>query len=498
MLYLCAREPVFVPIALLRGNSGAVSANNIHAKTYRRYKMDKQTPMLFSRRDLIRIVIPLALQGILSVAIGMVDSMMVSNKGEAAFAGVSLVGSLDIVLITLFGALTSDDSVVLAQAMGRGDRKHACDAAKQLVYAAAAVAAAITISVLLLREPLLRLLFGDVEESVMRSALSYFTIVALSFPFLAIENSISAAFRAQGDSITTLKTSLFMNLLNIAGNALLIYGADLGAAGAALATLLSRLIGAAVLMWIAHDTKRYIHVEHMLHYRPDFTIIKAILRIGIPNGIENSMFQLGRLMTASLVSSLGTVAIAANAAALSLANFQYTVGGSVQNTMVAVVGRCVGAKEEKQARYYVRRLLGSSYLMIAVTDSILCLFSTPLLSLFGLTAASSTLARTLLLYHSAVSVILWPAGFCLPPAFRAANDVLFTMIVSIFSMWFFRVAMAYFLALETVSVFGLFTFSGTGLGLMGVWYAMTADWIFRVALFLWRLISGRWLSKSGM
>ncbi len=458
--------------------------------------MEKQSPMLFSRGDLIRILLPLALQGILSVAIGMVDSMMVSNKGEAAFAGVSLVGSLDTVLITLFGALTSGGSVVLAQAMGRGDQKHACNAAKQLVYAASIAAAAITAAVLIFRVPLLRFLFGDVEESVMRNALSYFTIVSLSFPFLAVENSVSAAFRAQGDSITTLKTSIFMNLLNIAGNALLIYGADLGAAGAALATLFSRFVGASLLLWIAHDPQRYIHLERILHYRPDGTIIRAILRIGVPNGIENSMFQLGRLMTTSLVSSLGTVSIAANAAALSLANFQYTVGGAVQSTMVAVIGRCVGAKEKEQAKYYVRSLLGSSYLMVAGTDLLLCIFSAPLLGLFGLTPDSSELARILLLYHSAVSVILWPAGFCLPPAFRAANDVMFTMVVAIFSMWVFRVALAYCLALETVSVFGLFTFPGMGLGLMGVWYAMTIDWIFRVVLFLWRLLSGRWLSKA--
>ena len=460
--------------------------------------MEKQHPMLFSRRELIRILVPLALQGILSVAIGMVDSRMVSNKGEAAFAGVSLVGSLDIVLITLFGALTSGGSVVLAQAMGRKDQKYACDAAKQLIYAASIAAAVITAVVLVFRVPLLNLLFGEVEESVMQNALSYFTIVSLSFPLLAIDNAVSASFRAQGDSITTLKTSIFMNLLNIVGNALLIYGADLGAAGAALATLISRLIGAVLLLVIAHNTKRYIHVEKMLRYRPDFPIIRAILQIGVPNGIENSMFQLGRLMTASLVSSLGTVAIAANAAALSLANFQYTVGGAVQSTMVAVVGRCVGAKEAGQAKHYTRSLLGSSYLMVAGTNLLLCLFSAPLLALFGLTSESYELARLLLLYHSAVSVILWPAAFCLPPAFRAANDVMFTMVIAIFSMWFFRVAAAYVLALDSVSVLGWFTVPGMGLGLMGVWYAMTADWTFRLCCFLWRLFSGRWLRKANL
>jgi len=460
--------------------------------------MDNQNTPLFSRRDLLRILLPLALQGILSVAIGMVDSMMVSNKGEAAFAGVSLVGSLDTVLITLFGALTSGGSVVLAQAMGSKDQKRACESAKQLVYAAASAAAFITISVLLFRVPLLKLLFGDVEENVMRSALSYFSIVSLSFPLLAIENSISASFRAEGDSITTLKTSLFMNLLNIGGNAFLIYGLDMGAAGAALSTLVSRLVGAIILLRLALNTKRFIHLERILRYRPNFSIIRAILRIGIPNGIENSMFQFGRLMTTSLVSSLGTVSIAANAAALSLAGFQSTVGGAVQNTMVAVVGRCVGAREKEQARRYSRTLLGLGYLLIFGMDLLLCVFSGLLLRLFGLTPESTVLARTLLLLHSAVSVVLWPVAFCLPPAFRAANDVMFTMVISSFTMWVFRVAAAYLLALDTVSVFGFFTLSGFGFGVMGVWLAMFLDWIFRTALFLWRFVSDRWLRRSGI
>ena len=458
----------------------------------------RQRTPLFSRRDLLRILLPLALQGILTVAIGMVDSMMVSNKGEAAFAGVSLIGSLDTVLITLFGALTSGGSVVLAQAMGRGDQKHACESAKQLVYAAASVAALISAAVLLFRVPLLKLLFGEVEENVMHNALSYFSIVALSFPLLAIENSIAATFRAEGDSITTLKTSLFMNLLNICGNALLIYGADMGAAGAALSTLISRFVGTALLLRLALNPERFIHLERILRYRPDFSIIRAILRIGIPNGIENSMFQFGRLMTTSLVSSLGTVSIAANAAALSLTGFPSTVGGAVQNTMVAVVGRCVGAREKEQARRYSRTLLGLGYLLIFGMDLLLCVFSGLLLRLFGLTPESTVLARTLLLLHSAVSVVLWPVAFCLPPAFRAANDVMFTMVISSFSMWVFRVAAAYLLALDTVSVFGLFTLSGFGFGVMGVWLAMFLDWIFRTALFLWRFVSDRWLAKSGM
>ena len=460
--------------------------------------MEASQNPLFTRKDIAKIVLPLFLQNLLAIAIGMVDSMMVSNKGEDAFAGVSLVNSLDTVLVTLFSALTAGGSVVLAQAMGRKDREHACEAAKQMLYITTIAAAIISAAVLILRRPLLHLLFGEVEESVMHSALAYFFFIAISFPFLAIENSVGATLRAQGDSMTSLKISLLMNLLNIGGNALLIYVIDLGAAGAAIATLFSRMVGAIIKIFIVLGKKRYIHVERLFHYRPNGSIIKAILRIGVPNGIENTMFQFGRLMTSSLVSSLGTVAIAANAAALSLANLQYTTGGAIQTTMVPVVGRCVGAAEQKQAKRYAWSLLGIAYAAILIVVGLMCIFVRPLLGLYGLPEESSEVARQLLLYHSVISVVIWPVAFCLPPAFRAAGDVRFSMVISTFSMWSFRVALGYVLALETVSVFGLFAFPGANMGVMGVWVAMTVDWVFRTVLFFFRFITGKWLANCAV
>lgn len=462
--------------------------------------MNNQKNMMFTKKAIVAIIVPLILQSILSVTIGMVDSMMVSNKGEDAFAGVSLVGTLDTLLITLFSALTSGGSVVLAQAMGRGDKEKACDAAKQLLYAASATAAFISTVVIIFRVPLLDLLFGDVEARVMKNALEYFFFIALSFPFLAMENSVSATFRAQGDSMISLKISMLMNVVNIGGNALLIYVADLGAKGAAIATLISRIIGATIMIWIAHNPKRFIHYEKLLNYRPDWSLIKDILHIGVPNGIENSMFQLGRLMTSSLVSTLGTVSIVANSAALSLAGFQYNSGAAVQSTMVAVVGRCIGANEKEQAKYYTKYLLGIGYLIVVAVDIILCIFAKPLLGLYGLSGASFEVARTLLFFHSVVSALLWTVAFCLPPAFRAASDVRFTMVVSIVSMWTFRVALGYVLALETVNLIKLadsymISFPGVGLGVMGVWIAMFIDWLFRTILFIWRYVSGKWLTK---
>ena len=451
--------------------------------------------LLFSSRQIAMIILPLLLQNLLSIAIGMADSIMVSNKGEAAFAGVSLVNSLDTVLITLFSALSTGGSVVLAQAMGRQDREYACKAAKQMLYVTTMVAAVISAVTILLRAPILRLLFGEVEADVWSAALAYFFFLALSLPFLAMENSVAATLRAQGDSMTSLKVSILMNLVNIAGNAILIYGLDLGAAGAAIATLFSRMMGAFIKLIIIRNPKRYIHIAKLFHYRPNGSMIKAILRIGIPNGIEQSMYNFGNLINSSLVSSLGTISIAANAASNSICNIQYSAGGACQNSMVAVVGRCVGAKEKKQAGHYTWVLIGIAYLIVLAVAVPSSIFATPLLRFYGLSGETSEVARQLLIFQSIISILLWPIAFCLPSALRAAGDVKSTMIISVFSMWVFRVALAHVIAQDTVSLFGILSFPGLGMGVMGVRIAVSIDWLFRAICFCARVISGRWLTK---
>ena len=455
---------------------------------------DKQQ-MMFSRRQLAAIMFPLLLQNLLSITIGMVDSIMVSNKGEAAFAGVSLVNSLDTVFVTLLSALASGGAAVLAQALGRRDEEYACRATKQMIYITTMVAAGISAVILILRVPILTFLFGEVEADVFQNALVYFFFLSLSLPFLAIENSIAATLRAQGDSVTSLKVSILMNLLNIAGNAVLIYGLDLGAAGAAIATLLSRMIGAMLKLIIICDQRRRIHVSHLFRYRPNGSMIKAILRLGIPNGIEQSMHNFGNLVMSSLISTLGTVAIAANAAANSISNVQYSAGGASQHSMVAVVGRCVGAKEKEQAKYYTWLLVGLGSLIVLAVALPTLIFIRPLMRFYGLSGETSELACVLLIIQSIVSVLFWPLAFCLPSALRAAGDVSFTMKIAVFSMWALRVGLGYVMALETVSLFGIISFAGLGWGIIGVRLAGAVSWLFRSIVFLWRFVSGKWLTK---
>ena len=449
---------------------------------------------LFSGRALFSIIFPLILQQILSITIGTADSMMVARAGEAAVSGVSLVNTLDTLLVLVFTSLVSGGSVVVSQALGRKDFTGARTAAKQLLYASTGIALLVSVTVILCRHPLLNLLFGAVEADVMQSALGYFFFVALSFPFLAIESANAASFRAMGNSMISLLVSLMMNLINIGGNALFILVFEWGAIGAAVATLISRIVGATVLTILLHSKKNAVYLEKLLHYKPDFRVIRSILHIGVPNGIENGMFQFGKLLTQTLISTMPTAAIAANAVANTLANIQYMTGAAFSNTMVTVVGRCIGAEEKEQAKRYARLLTVLEYLVLFIMALVTVIFAKPLIAVYDLSPDSSALAYRMILYHSICAVLVWPIAFTLPSAFRASSDVRFPLVVSMFSMWTFRVALSYVFAQETVSLFGLITFPGLGMGVMGVWVAMTVDWLFRMVMFIWRFVSGKWLT----
>lgn len=455
--------------------------------------MKSEKAMLFSRRDLFKITFPLVIQQILAVTIGMVDTMMVSEAGEAAVSGVSLVNTLDTILVLAFGSLVSGGAVVVSQFLGRKSEEAARAAAKQLLYTATAVAIVISLAAVLFGKPLLSLLFGSVESDVMYHAENYFFFVALSFPFLAINNAGGALYRAMGNSLMSMLISLIMNLFNVCGNALLIYGLEMGAAGAAIATLASRILGTVITLLLIRQKKNVIYVDHFLKYRPDFPIIKEILRIGIPNGIENSMFQFGKLLTQSLISSMGTAAIAANAVALSLANYQYMPGTAFSNAMVIVVGRCIGAEEKKQAKHYSRVLVGITYLCLWAVVLATFLFAKPIIGIYDLSPEATEIAHQLILYHAIWAALIWPIAFTLPSALRAASDVRFPLVVSMFSMWTFRVAFSYIFSLESITFFGI-TLPGLGMGTMGVWVAMTVDWVFRTILFSVRYLSGKWLT----
>lgn len=437
--------------------------------------------MHFSRKALMQLILPLVLEQFLSVAIGMADTIMVSTAGEAAVSGISLVDSLNILLIQVFSALATGGAVVCSQYIGRQDRKMACNAARQLYYSVFFVASLVALVCLCFRDGLLRLVFGSIEPDVLVAAQIYIVYSAISYPFLGIYNAGAALFRSMGNSKVSLIASLIMNVINIVGNAIFIFGMHMGVAGAALATLISRMFGAVLMTVLLYNNHLQIYLHRLFHMRFDWPIIKSILGIGVPNGLENGMFQIGKVLVSSLIATFGTTAIAANAVASNFSSLQVMPGSAIGLAMITVVGQCMGAGDTKAAKAYAGKLLLLAMSCVGFLSVLVFFFSPYLMRFYSLTGETADTAVFLLRIHSVFSIFIWSASFCLPNALRAAGDVRFTMLVSTFSMWLCRIAASYLLAN---------TFQ---LGVYGVWYAMVLDWVFRAAFYLWRYFGTKWL-----
>lgn len=439
--------------------------------------------MLFTKEQLRKLVIPLLIEQLLAVAVGMIDVVMISAVGEAAVSGVSLVDNITILLIGLFSALATGGAVVAGQYLGQKDEKDACKAANQVVLFVGVLSLAVMALLLCFHHFILANVFGRIDSRVMAAAKTYMIVTGLSIPPLAIYNGGAALFRAMGNSKVTMWISLLMNLINVVGNAILIYGVRIGVAGAAIATTFSRLVAAVVVIVLLLDQKKIIHLSRPFSFHFDRKMIRKILYIGIPNGLENSIFQLGKILILSLVSACGTYAIAANAVAGTITTLNVLPGTALGLAMLSVISMCVGAGDYEQAKYYTKKLMIQIHLYIGVL-SILLLIGAPLIvRAYNLSPEAAELAQKLLRYHAFCAMLFWPESFSLPNTLRAANDVHFTMGISVFSMWVFRIFFSYVLV------------RSFGMGVFGVWIAMTIDWLFRAIVFSMRYIRGKWKLK---
>jgi putative MATE family efflux protein len=423
------------------------------------------------------------IEQVLAMTIGMADTMMVASVGEAAVSGISLVDTINQLLISIFSALATGGAVVASQYLGAGDRKEACSAAKQLVYSIAALSAGVMLLSIAGRTHILRLIFGQIEPVVMENAKVYFLLSALSYPFLGIFNAGAALYRAMGNSRASMLVSVLMNLVNISGNAIFIFGFGLGVRGAALATLVSRVLGAVIMLVLIRHPSNPVYVEQLLHFEFRGNLVKNILYIGIPNGLENGLFQAGKILVQSLVATFGTAAIAANAVANNMAGMQVIPGNAMGLALITVVGQCVGAEDYEAAKRYTLKLMKVAYLTMGAWSLLLTFLSPAVARVYHLSPEVTEIAIQLMMLHGICGIVFWPSSFALPNALRAASDVRFTMASSIFSVIVFRLGLSYLLGL------------GVGLGVQGVWLAMVCDWIFRSLLFVTRFFSGKWRGK---
>lgn len=440
---------------------------------------------LFTRQALVALLLPLIAEQTLSVTIGLADTLMVSSVGEAAVSGVSLVDSFNTLMIQVMSALATGGAVVTSQYIGHREPKNAKAAAAQILFVLASFSLVVAAVVVVGRHAILRGIFGAIDADVMDYAETYFLLSALSYPFIGLYNAGAALFRAQGNSKISMLSSLVMNVINIGGNAVLIYGFGMGVLGAALASLVSRAVSCLVVLWLLQRPGCPLRVDGLRALAPDGGLIRRILRVGIPAGIENGMFQIGKLSVSSLTSTLGTAAIAANAVANTASTFLNIPANAVGMAALTVVGQCLGAGEKEQAVYYSRRLLLTAYCGAWVMNLSAFLFANRFaISLFNLSPEAQTMALQVMVWFNFVSLFFWPSSFTLPNILRAAGDARFTMAVSILSMWVFRVGFCY------VMVLG---FHGR---LLSIWMGMFLDWVFRSLCFFVRFARGRWMEQS--
>lgn len=438
---------------------------------------------MFSSKDLKKLIIPLIFEQLLAVSVGFVDTFMVSIAGEAAVSGVALVDNISNLLIQILSALATGGAVVCSQYLGSRNTDMSRKSAGQLIFIMSAISLLLMCISLIWNHGIINFIFGKIEKDVFASASIYYYITAVSYPFLGVYNAGAALFRSIGNSKISMNTSLIMNIINICCNAVFIFCFHMGVAGVALATLISRIISAILIIALMFRTESAIRINSSKDFFPCPSIIKKILSIGLPSGLENGMFQIGKLSVSSLVSTFGTASIAANSVANSITTFANIPGNAIGMAMITVIGQCIGAEKPDEAKYYGRKLLKIAYAGILATNIVMTLIAHPAVGLFHLSDEATATGISLLHYFSLVSVFIWPLSFTLPNALRAAGDARYTMTVSIFSMWVFRVASSYFLA-------------GTlGLGVIGVWFGMFIDWGFRSSAFLIRFLRGKWTEK---
>ncbi len=438
----------------------------------------------FSNKKLFLIALPLIFEQFLGVAVGLADTIMVSSVGESAVSGVSLVDTINVLLVGIFMALATGGCVIVSQALGRRDSEQACEYSNQMTLTITVIALCVMIFSVTLNKFLLNLMFGDVEKEVMVNARIYFYLTAFSFPFLALQSACGAVFRSMGKTKVTLYVSIAINVLNILGNYFFIMHLGWNAAGVGMSTLVARVLGSVTLFTLALNSANEVHLTNPIKWRFDSFAFKKMMKISLPLSIDTVIFQVGKIVLQSLTATFGTTTIAANAVANAVAGLAIIPGSAFGIVLVIVTGQLIGARQFDDVKFYAKKLCSWGIVTIGIINVILFIFINPILNIYNLTPEGHEIAYNILILHCVTSTLFWTLSFTLPNMLRAANDARYTMFVSIFSMWVFRVGLSYVFC-------GYF-----GMGVLGIWLAMGIDWLFRDICFVRRVRSDRWITQS--
>ena len=439
---------------------------------------------MFSNKALWKLMAPLAFDQLLNSMMGTVGTMVVSNLGSAAISAVSLVDAINVLIVQAFYALAAGGTVVCSQYLGCKKEKEANEAARQLLFITFVLSVVIAAICLAANGPLLRLIFGEVEPQVMKYSRQYFIISAISYPFIALYDDGSSIFRAQENSKTPMMISLCANILNLILNILFVWGLHMEVIGSATATMLSRAFSMIAVLYLLHRPGLIIRLRGYLSIRPIWSQIRRILYLGIPSGIENSMFQFGKLAIQSTVSMMGTAAIAAQGMTNILENLNGILAIGIGVGLMTVVGECMGAGRKDEAAYYIKKMTAVSEVVVIASCLLIFALVHPITIFGGMEAKSAKMCIFMVGCITIAKPIVWSLAFIPAYGFRAAGDVKFTMVTSALIMWFCRVTLAMFLARVV------------GFGPIAVWIGMFTDWSVRAIIYSIRFKSGKWMEHQ--
>lgn len=436
--------------------------------------------MMFSNKDLKNMIIPMFFEQLLVMLVGIVDTFVISYAGESAVAGVSLVNSFNTIFIYLFTALASGGAVVISQYIGKKDKENSVKSSSQLFMFSTIFSIVIAVLVLIFNESLLKLLFGEVENSVMDACITYLRISAYSYPAIAIYNAGAALYRSMGKTKVTMYISIVSNIINAVGNMIGVFVLHAGVAGVAYPSLLARLFSAVVITVLCFKKSNITYYVKEWILKFDVKLLKSILNIAVPNGIEQGVFQLVKVALSSVVAMFGTYQIAANGVAQSIWSLAALVGVTMGPIFITVIGQCMGAGDIDSAKYYFKKLMKWTLVFSIIWNVFIFVLTPFIMKFYALSDQTIDLIIVLVLIHNIFNTVAFPFSGPLSNGLRATGDVKFTMIVSIASTVLGRFVFSIILAVYM------------NLGVIGIALAMCLDWSIRAVVFYLRLKSEKW------
>lgn len=438
----------------------------------------------FTYSKIFAMLGPLILDQFFISIIGLLTTAMISSSSQESVSAVSLISPLYMMIYAVYSAISSAGTVIIAQYKGQGNEEKMKKAAGQIALSTVSIALIFSVLLILFAKPLIATMFAGADALVIEKATEYLIGCAISTVFLSVYMGAFAVFRGIGETKICLRLSMVINLLHLFASFVFLNIMHLDILGTALSLNLARFVGGVMAMYYLMYPGSKLRVRWSDIFKLDGSILKSIMSTSAPFALEQICFNGGGILVSMYIVKLGTQSVAANAVANSTLMVFYSMGMATAHLTVTVVGQCIGAGDKEMATYYGKKMVLLGEAMILASLALMLPFLRLILKLYQAPEETLGLIYILLAIAFIPMAFFWSASNVLPNVLRAAGDVNFTAYVSLITMWVVRVGMGYVVSIKM------------GVGIVGVWICMGAEWLVRTVIFVLRFKSGVWLTKK--